>query len=120
LETAQCVVTKVMLVGADVGNVEPSRPALPLGLTALATGPDHVDTVTFPEGATLPLCTDGLTEARNSKGDFYDPLARFSQLWHAHPDALLDALPADVHEHTGGHRTDDLALLAITHASDTA
>lgn len=110
-----------MLVLPDaVRYVEPSRPALPLGLTALATGPERVDTVTFPQGATLLLYTDGLTEARNSKGDFYDPLARFSRLCHARPEALLDALLADVHKHTGGHRTDDLALLAITHESDTA
>lgn len=109
-----------MLVLPDaVRYVEPSRPALPLGLTALATGPERVDTVTFPQGATLLLYTDGLTEARNSKGDFYDPLGRFSRLRHARPDAFLDALLSDVYKHTGGRRADDLALLAITHTYDT-
>ncbi|MFF3413668.1 PP2C family protein-serine/threonine phosphatase [Streptomyces sp. NPDC002698] len=110
-----------MLILPDaVRYVEPGRPALPLGLTALATAPERVDTVRFPQGATLLLYTDGLTEARNSKGDFYDPLGRFSRLRHADPDAFLDALLSDVHEHTGGRRADDLAMLAITHASDTA
>ncbi|MEU6271941.1 PP2C family protein-serine/threonine phosphatase [Streptomyces populi] len=103
-----------------VRYVEPRRPALPLGLTALATGPEHVDTVMFPKGATLLLYTDGLTEARNGKGDFYEPVRRPGLMRHPRPDALLDALLADVHRHTGGRRSDDMALLAVTHGSGTA
>ncbi|MGW3630807.1 PP2C family protein-serine/threonine phosphatase [Streptomyces sp. NPDC005122] len=98
--------------------VEPSQTALPFGMATLATGPAHVDTVAFPEGATLLLYTDGLTEARDENGAFYDLVDRFAASRYAGADALLDAVLADVHRHTGGRRTDDMALLAITHASD--
>ncbi|MFD8734298.1 PP2C family protein-serine/threonine phosphatase [Streptomyces sp. NPDC059618] len=110
----------LLLLPDAVRYVEPSRPALPLGLTALAAGPEHVDTLTFPEGATLLLYTDGLSEARDAKGAFYEPVRRPDLLRHARPDALLDALLADVHRHTGGHAADDMALLAITHVSEGA
>ncbi len=108
----------VLFLTDTVRYVEPSQPALPLGMTALATSPVCVDTVTFPEGATLLLYTDGLTEARDENGVFYEPVDRFAASRYAGPDALLDAVLADVHTHTGGRRTDDMALLAITHTPD--
>ncbi|MGW4390982.1 PP2C family protein-serine/threonine phosphatase [Streptomyces sp. NPDC004685] len=108
----------VLFLRDTVRYVEPSQWALPLGMAALAPGPEHVDTVALPEGATLLLYTDGLTEARDKKGDFYDPVDRFAQSRFSSPNTLLDALLADVHRHTRGRRTDDMALLAITHTSD--
>ncbi|WP_432182583.1 PP2C family protein-serine/threonine phosphatase [Streptomyces sp. NBC_00063] len=108
----------VLFLRDTVRYVEPSQWALPLGMAALAPSPEHVDTVALPEGATLLLYTDGLTEARDKKGDFYDPVDRFTQSRFSSPNTLLDALLADVHRHTRGRRTDDMALLAITHTSD--
>ncbi|MEU3298847.1 MULTISPECIES: PP2C family protein-serine/threonine phosphatase [unclassified Streptomyces] len=107
----------VLFLRDAVRYVDPSRPGLPLGMNALATGPECIDTVTFPEGTTLLLYTDGLTEARDENGAFYDPVDRFTGFGSVGPDALLDALLADVHRHTGGRRTDDMALLAISHTS---
>ncbi|MFG2948865.1 PP2C family protein-serine/threonine phosphatase [Streptomyces adustus] len=109
----------VLLLPDDVRYVEPSRPAVPLGMAALADDPAPVDLVAFPEGATLLLYTDGLTEARDEQGVFYDPVGGVAICPDARPDALLDALLADVHRHTGGRRTDDMALLAIACAPDT-
>ncbi|MDX2705850.1 PP2C family protein-serine/threonine phosphatase [Streptomyces sp. PA03-6a] len=107
----------LLFLGDTVRYVEPTRPGLPLGLAALdnGTGTGTVDTVTFPEGASLLLYTDGLTEARDASGTFYDPVARRTGRHRPDPDALVDALLADHHRHTGGRRTDDTALLAITH-----
>ncbi|MGI5511625.1 PP2C family protein-serine/threonine phosphatase [Streptomyces sp. CA-106131] len=110
----------LLFLGDTVQYVEPGRPNLPLGLAALGTNPECVDTVTFPEGASLLLYTDGLTEARDETGTFYDPVGRFKGHRHPGPEALLDALLADVSRHTGGQRTDDLALLAITRTPDNA
>ncbi|MET7522650.1 PP2C family protein-serine/threonine phosphatase [Streptomyces sp. 900116325] len=104
----------LLFLGDTVQYVEPGRPDLPLGLAALGAGPECVDTVTFPEGASLLLYTDGLTEARDETGTFYDPVGRFTGHRHSGPDTLVDDLLADVHRHTGGRRTDDMALLAIT------
>ncbi|WP_326604918.1 serine/threonine-protein phosphatase [Streptomyces sp. NBC_01799] len=106
----------LLIVGDTVQYVEPGRRSLPLGLGALDAVPECVDTVTFPEGATLLLYTDGLIEARDETGSFYDPIGKCTGHRHAGPDALLDALIADHCRHTGGRRTDDMALLAITHA----
>lgn len=94
--------------------VEPSEPALPLCLAGLGPGQGVTDTVPFPPGATLLLYTDGLTEAKDRTGAFYDPAAALAGRAFPDPDDLLDALLADVGHHTGGRTTDDMALLAIT------
>ncbi|MEU1312206.1 PP2C family protein-serine/threonine phosphatase [Streptomyces cinnamoneus] len=104
----------LLLYGGAVRAVEPSEPALPLALAELGADEDRADTVPFPPGTTLLLYTDGLTEARNRAGVFYDPAARLSGHDFSGPEALLDALLADVGRHTGGRRTDDMALLALT------
>lgn len=94
--------------------LEPSRASLPLGLTALGRWPDVVDTVLFPDGATLLAYTDGVTEARDPAGCFYDPAARLAGRRFRAPEALLDALLADIDRHTAGRPTDDLAVIAVS------
>lgn len=110
----------LLLSGDTVRYLEPGRPTLPLGLAALRADPECVDTVSFPEGASLLLYTDGLTEGRDEEGSFYDPVGGCAKPRSPGPDALLDALLADHHRHTGGRRTDDMALLAITRTRDDA
>ncbi|MFE6816652.1 PP2C family protein-serine/threonine phosphatase [Streptomyces sp. NPDC057677] len=98
------------------GTVVPLKPrafSLPLGLGELAPGPGEMTAGPFPPGATLLLYTDGLSEARNEAGVFYDPAVRLNGRTFASPDRLLDALVADVHRFTGGARSDDMALLAV-------
>ncbi|MFE3649369.1 SpoIIE family protein phosphatase [Streptomyces sp. NPDC059152] len=101
-------------LGTGLRSAEPSEPALPLGLAELSTDQDRTDTVPFPSGATLLLYTDGLNEARNRAGDFYDPAAGLAGVEFAEPDALLETLLTKVNRHTAGRITDDLALLAVT------
>ncbi|MFI9724264.1 PP2C family protein-serine/threonine phosphatase [Streptomyces sp. NPDC052396] len=110
----------LLLCRGEVRAVEPSGPALPLALADLGPDMDRVDRVPFPAGATLLLYTDGLTEARDGSGAFYDPVARLAGWEFAEPDALLEALLSDVVRHTGGGITDDLALLAVTRAAQSA
>ncbi|MFF4955348.1 PP2C family protein-serine/threonine phosphatase [Streptomyces chattanoogensis] len=106
----------LLLHAGRVRRAEPSEPALPLGLAELGAGQDRTDTVPFPPGATLLLYTDGLTEARNRAGDFYDPAAGLTGRDLPGPDALLDTLLTEVSRHAGGRITDDMALLALTRA----
>lgn len=87
--------------------------ALPLGMSDLASAPDRAVPARFPGGATLLLHTDGLSEARNVRGEFYDPAARLAGRVFPGPEELLNALAADVRRHTGGDLTDDMALLAV-------
>ncbi|MFI9627675.1 PP2C family protein-serine/threonine phosphatase [Streptomyces sp. NPDC052042] len=97
--------------------LEPSMPALPLGMD-LGAWPDRADAWELPPGATLLLYTDGLSEARNADGVFYDPAARLRGRIFPGPEELLSALTDDVRRHTGGETTDDLALLAVVRPAE--
>ncbi|WP_312018669.1 PP2C family protein-serine/threonine phosphatase [Streptomyces sp. I05A-00742] len=104
-----------LLLRADgtVAETGPRTPALPLGMGELGEWPDRVEEWAFPPGATLLLFTDGVTEARDAAGVFYDPQDRLAGRQFRNPDALLDHLVADVARHTGGSGDDDMALLAV-------
>ncbi|MGW1863581.1 PP2C family protein-serine/threonine phosphatase [Streptomyces collinus] len=97
-----------------VRQVEPSQHALPLGLAPLGADTVPLDTVHFPEGASLLLYTDGVTEARDVRGRFYDPADRLTGQCHRSQDDLLATVVADVHQHIGDQVTDDMALLVLT------
>ncbi|MFJ5828313.1 PP2C family protein-serine/threonine phosphatase [Streptomyces sp. NPDC093089] len=93
--------------------MEPAEAALPLGMGDLAVWPDRAEARPYPPGATLLFYTDGLSEARNAEGVFYDPAERLAGRIFPGPEELLDALVDDVRLHTGGGSTDDMALLAV-------
>ncbi|MFF1503680.1 PP2C family protein-serine/threonine phosphatase [Streptomyces sp. NPDC058316] len=95
----------------------PSVPALPLGMD-LGVWPDRADEWDLPAGTTLLLYTDGLSEARNVDGVFYDPAARLRGRIFPGPEELLSALTDDVRRHTGGETTDDMALLAVVRPAE--
>jgi serine phosphatase RsbU (regulator of sigma subunit) len=98
----------------SVRALDPSEYGLPLGMGDLGAWPDRADPFRYPPGATLLLYTDGLTEARNAEGVFYDPGSRLHGRIFPGPEAMLDALVGDVIVHTGGGSTDDMALLAVS------
>ena len=85
----------------------------PLGLADLAEDPRTVSWFPFPAGATLLLCTDGLTEARAPGGEFYPLETRLAQSGDITAGSLTHALADDVRAFTGGAQQDDLAVLAV-------
>nr|WP_202501229.1 PP2C family protein-serine/threonine phosphatase [Streptomyces sp. SID5785] len=91
----------------------PDEAALPLGMSELGSWPDRAVESVFPAAATLLLYTDGLSEARDAGGAFYDPADRLAGRVFPGPEELLAALAAEVRAHTGGGATDDMALLAV-------
>ncbi|TWG04582.1 serine phosphatase RsbU (regulator of sigma subunit) [Streptomyces brevispora] len=97
--------------------LQPELPALPLGMD-LGVWPDRADEWALPAGSTLLLYTDGLSEARNADGVFYDPAERLRGRIFPGPEELLSALTDDVRLHTGGVTTDDMALLAIVRPAE--
>ncbi|MGQ5597765.1 PP2C family protein-serine/threonine phosphatase [Streptomyces sp. ESR1.13] len=85
----------------------------PLGLADLVDEPRRVSWFPFPAGATLLLCTDGLTEARSPAGTFYPLETHLASRIDITADRLTHALVEDVHTFTGGAQQDDLAVLAV-------
>ncbi|MEU2239999.1 PP2C family protein-serine/threonine phosphatase [Streptomyces sp. NPDC018338] len=104
----------LLYVDGKLDVLDPAEPALPLGMGELAVWPDRAEERPYPPGATLLFYTDGLSEARNAAGAFYDPAARLAGRIFPGPEELLDALVDDVRLHTGGGSTDDMALLALS------
>ncbi|MFJ9638965.1 PP2C family protein-serine/threonine phosphatase [Streptomyces sp. NPDC101178] len=101
--------------------LEPSQEAPPLGMADLGTWSARVDTFPFPPGSTLLCYTDGVTEARDEAGVFYDASVRLPRLLRHRslvgdppaPAQILQLLIEDVGRHTGGRIQDDQALLAL-------
>ncbi|MET7639964.1 PP2C family protein-serine/threonine phosphatase [Streptomyces sp. NPDC005438] len=106
-----------------VRELPPSREAPPLGIGVLERTASAADTLPFPPGSTLLCHTDGLTEARNAQGEFYDVTTRLPALvrppgGRAPRDParhLLETVASDVRRHTGGRAQDDQGLLALHH-----
>lgn len=94
--------------------LEPTAPSLPLGLGDLVGDDVLVDRFELPVGSTLVLFTDGINEARDADGVFFDPASVLSRRWPADPDAVVDAVLGAVLRHTGGDLQDDAALFAAT------
>ncbi|MFF3455816.1 PP2C family protein-serine/threonine phosphatase [Streptomyces sp. NPDC002730] len=108
----------VLHAGGDLDKLEPTEHALPLGMGDLGILPDLADEYPLPAGATLLLYTDGVTEARDADGAFYNPVERLGGRLFAGPEDLLDAIVDDVRLHTGGGPNDDMALLAVSRPLD--
>ncbi|WP_406724037.1 PP2C family protein-serine/threonine phosphatase [Streptomyces sp. GD-15H] len=64
----------LMVHEGTVTVLEPEEPALPLGLGDLAGPEVPVDRFEWPPGATLVMFTDGIIEARDRNGVFFDPI----------------------------------------------
>lgn len=103
----------LLYADGELDVLTPEEFALPLGMGDLGDWPDRAREFAFPGGATLVFYTDGLSEARDAEGVFYDPALRLRRSLFPGPEAVLDALTSDVRVHTGGKQTDDMALLAV-------
>jgi serine phosphatase RsbU (regulator of sigma subunit) len=103
----------LLITGGAGRFIEPSMPGLPLGLSHLAEFPRDVTTLPFGPGDQLLFYTDGVSEARNTAGDFY-PLSEHQALSAGQePDAVLDRLQQDVLRHVGHALDDDAAMLLL-------
>ncbi|MCH5677236.1 PP2C family protein-serine/threonine phosphatase [Streptomyces gilvus] len=92
----------------------PVETGVPLGLAELADEPTTVSWFDFPEGATLLLSTDGLTETRAADGTFYPVEERLAKQLDLSPTALPQALYEDARAFAGeGGQHDDIAVLTV-------
>lgn len=114
IDLANCGHPAPLLVcDGKVQELAATHHAPPLGLGGLGPSASHVDRFEFGPGDLLLLYTDGVTEARNARGEFY-PLADRLADWTAlTPPDLLTALRADLTRHAGGRLADDVVVVAI-------
>jgi stage II sporulation SpoE-like protein len=96
-----------------VTSLDCEETAPPLGLGALAEGGYTPTTFAFAPGDRLLMYTDGVTEARNGKGDFY-PLLERAAAWAGHrPGSLVRAVTDDLRAHAPAGLDDDMAVVAL-------
>ncbi|MEU9132213.1 PP2C family protein-serine/threonine phosphatase [Kitasatospora sp. NPDC048540] len=104
--------------GRRVRRLDAREPGLPLGMGGLGVGRPAVEEWPFAAGDTLLLVTDGVTEARDAAGRFYDPAQRLAGRGPFDgPGRVIDTLIRDVDRWTGGPRDDDMAVLALTESA---
>ncbi|MFD3519834.1 PP2C family protein-serine/threonine phosphatase [Streptomyces sp. NPDC058653] len=96
------------------------KPAPPLGLGGLGEASYVEETFPFRRGDFLLLYTDGVSEARDSEGNFY-PLAESAAVAgrsavrpDGGPSVMLQHLMADLLSFSGGSLEDDMAMIAVS------
>ncbi len=104
----------LLLRGGTATEIQTPVPDPPLALRHLVEGPCHRTRFSFAPGDLLVLCSDGLTEARDTAGHFYPLGERLAAMPHsASPGPLADRVVADLRAYTGGELSDDVALLIL-------
>ncbi|MER5408857.1 PP2C family protein-serine/threonine phosphatase [Streptomyces sp. NPDC002769] len=105
----------LLVEGGTVRSVPAQRPAPPLGLNSSGTQ-DYATTVQpLAEEALLLLYTDGVIEARDPKGNFFDLEGRIAAWPGSDPDALLPYILDGLTAHVGGNMrlNDDAAMVTV-------
>lgn len=95
-----------------VQSLDARDPAPPLGL-GLGMSRPAVDAFPLEPGVRILVFTDGLVEARNHTGHFFDLPAAAEALADGPLADRLEELMARLNRHAGGTLTDDVALVAL-------
>jgi len=115
VQAVNCGHLPPILLGRRGGPVpiEFAATGLPLGLADLLESPREPNAFELLPGECLLLYTDGLSEARSRKGEFYPPERA---LWAARGvplDRVAEALRQDARAFSRGRQTDDIAILTV-------
>ncbi|MFF3244844.1 PP2C family protein-serine/threonine phosphatase [Streptomyces sp. NPDC002870] len=97
----------------EIRILEPTAPSPPLNLATLIGDRYFVDTVAVAPGDQLLLYTDGVTETRDRRGEFFPLPDWMRRQGSAPPRELLDRLHRDLLHYSGGRLNDDIAALAV-------
>jgi sigma-B regulation protein RsbU (phosphoserine phosphatase) len=107
----------LLITTSGLGHLDVDTSTPPLGLL---TEPPRVTRSSWPIEARLLLYTDGLVEARNDDGEFLPTRRIHAAGAHQDTQAGLDALLAEVTQHSGGRFGDDIALVLLQRAPTAA
>ncbi|MFJ8009055.1 PP2C family protein-serine/threonine phosphatase [Streptomyces fagopyri] len=101
--------------GGTVRSVPALRPAPPLGLNSTGTQGYATTVLPLAEDALLLLYTDGVIEARDPKGTFFDLEARIAGWPGRERDELLPYILDGLTAHVGGNMglNDDAAMVTV-------
>ncbi|GAA2446766.1 PP2C family protein-serine/threonine phosphatase [Streptomyces macrosporus] len=114
IEAVNCGHLPPYLVHSDrTGPLRPRETNVPLGLGPLAPRPRTVERIDFPPDAMLLLCTDGVTEARDSSGAFFPLEEQLADWVDVPPRRVAADLIGRLMRHTGGNPSDDIAVLLL-------
>ncbi|MDT0439183.1 MULTISPECIES: PP2C family protein-serine/threonine phosphatase [Streptomyces] len=113
-QAVNCGHVPPLLLSGGAISVPRLESGVPLGLADLAAEPVTVGWFAFPDGATLLLSTDGLTETRGADGAFYPVEERVAERLALSPTELPRALYDDARAFAGrAGRHDDVAVLSV-------
>lgn len=93
--------------------VELPETSLPLGLGDLLEGPREPSAFELLPGEGLLLYTDGLSEARSRKGEFYPPERALVAARGVALERVAEALRDDARAFSRGRQQDDIAILTV-------
>ncbi|MEW2305208.1 PP2C family protein-serine/threonine phosphatase, partial [Streptomyces sp. NPDC006655] len=104
-----------LAVGPAGVRALPPGGGLPLGMGELSegSGPPPTRTIPLAPEETLLITTDGVTEARNGAGEFYDLTAEVRRAATTDPARLVAQVRDGVLRHSRGHLSDDTTIFAV-------
>ncbi|WP_220503863.1 PP2C family protein-serine/threonine phosphatase [Microbispora sp. H13382] len=103
----------LLLRGNRVLTLQPDQVAPPLGLELLTESEPRPATFPFEPGDILLLYTDGVIEARDRTGTFFDLPAHLGERAGEDAGTLVERLRERLFEHVNGHLHDDTAMIAV-------
>ena len=103
----------LLLHGDRVLTLQPDRVAPPLGLELLTASELRPTTFPFEPGDILLLYTDGVIEARDPAGAFFDLPARLGERAGEDGGTLVERLCERLFDHVEGRLEDDAVMIAI-------
>ncbi|MEU1127260.1 PP2C family protein-serine/threonine phosphatase [Streptomyces sp. NPDC005899] len=107
-----------LLCGGTASPVPLHRTSVPLGMGDLCEEPRAAEWCPFPPAASLLVCTDGVTEARDPSGAFYPLDERLGGWAGREPHDVVEALRSDLRAYADGVRSDDVAVLLLSRPAD--
>lgn len=85
---------------------------VPLGIIAPADFDNRTQQLEFPEGAQLYFYTDGVSDAKDNRGDVFG-VERIEEALRACPSKRVLFLVEEVKRFQGDHTTDDMSLIEL-------